>query len=145
MKDGEPPLCWLSQRLIKWGYSEKRATLDDETNMFFFNSPVVNVDPGSLTTTRTIAHPHHFPWHWFNSVLFKLNSFTGGAGVAGEQRRIISGIKAFPFPLHLGFSNYGGEISPRALSPADKHTCTHSQTGTYTWKHEHTDTHTHTH
>ena len=44
-----------------FGFIEKRATLDDETNMFFFNSPVVNVDPGSLTTTRTIAHPHHFP------------------------------------------------------------------------------------
>lgn len=46
---------------------------------------------------------------------------------ASEQGRIISRIKVFPFPLHLGFSNYGGEISLRTLSPADKHACTHRQ------------------
>lgn len=112
--------------------------------MFFFNSPVVNVDPGALTNARAIIHPHHFLWHGFDSVLFKWNSSTGGAGAASEQRRIISRIKVFPFPLHLGFSNYGGEISLRTLSPADKHACTHRQTGTHTSKHEHAQTHTHT-
>lgn len=67
------------------------------------NSLVVNVDPQRLDGTH--KHTRHTPRFLCDAdligVLLKLNPCNGDAGVASDERRIISGIKVFAFLLHL--------------------------------------------